>query len=476
MVDIIIIGAGIIGCATARELSKFNAEVVVLERKNDVACGASKANSGIVHAGFDAHPGTQKAYYNVRGAQMYEKLSEELDIPYRKNGAYVLNFSQEGQAKLEELYNQGVANGVVGHKIVSGDEVRKAEPNVSKEVVSALYVPTSGIVGPYEATLAFAENASVNGVKFEFEQTVLRVERKDGYYTVVTDKGEFDAKVIVNCAGYHSDEINNTVSAKKETIVARKGEYCLLDKSYGNIANATLFQLPTAMGKGVLVSPTVHGNIIVGPTAEDIEDKDYVDTTYAGLNTAFSQAMLSVPTLPRRGIITQFAGVRAHNVNGDFVLGEREDAPLFYNALGIESPGLTSAPAVAEDLAKWISEKLSLSKKANFIAKREGIKHFATMTDEERAQAIKENPLYGKVVCRCEVVTEAEIIDSITRPVGARDMDGVKRRTRAGMGRCQSGFCTPKIMEVIARELGTDVLSVSKKGAGSELLVGKIKE
>lgn len=476
MTDVIIIGAGVVGCAVARELSKYNAEVVVLERINDVACGASKANSGIVHAGFDAVPGTKKAYYNVLGAKMYAELYEELDIPYRRNGAFVLNFSEEGNAKLEELYKQGVANGVEGNRIISGDEVRAMEPSVSAEVVSALYVPSSAIVGPYEATLAFAENACVNGVKFEFSTKVLSVEKNGEHFTVKTDKGDFESKVVINCAGVYSDEINNTVSEQKETIVARKGEYCLLDKSYGNLTNKTLFQLPTKMGKGVLVSPTVHGNIIVGPTADDVDDKDYVDTTYSGLNTALRLAALSVPSLPRRGIITQFSGLRSHNVTGDFVIGEREDVKGFYNALGVESPGLTSAPAIGLDIATQVAEKLGLEKKPNFISKREGIKHFATMTDEERAEAIKKNPLYGKVVCRCEVVTEAEIIDSITRPLGARDLDGVKRRTRAGMGRCQSGFCSPKIMEVIAKHTGTDILAVTKKGEGSEILVGKIKE
>lgn len=476
MLDVIIIGAGIIGCATARELSRYNVDVLVLERHNDVSCGASKANSGIVHAGFDAHPGTQKAFFNVVGARMYENLSKELDFPYIKNGAYVLNFSKDGQAKLEELYNQGVENGVVGHKIVSGDEVRANEPSVSTEVVSALYVPTSAIVGPYEATLAFAENANVNGVRFEFEQTVKNIEKKEDVFVITTDKRVFESKIVINCAGVYSDEINNLVSNKKEKIVARKGEYCLLDKAHGDICKSTLFQLPTVMGKGVLVTPTTHGNVIVGPTAKDVDDKDYVDTTYEGLNTALNKASLSVPNLPRRGIITQFSGLRAHNVDGDFVIGESEKCKGFYNALGIESPGLTCAPAIGEYLAKEVANSLNLKKKGNFIAKRQGIKRFATMTDEERAEAIAKNSLYGKIVCRCEVVTEAEIIDSIIRPIGARDFDGIKRRTRAGMGRCQSGFCLPKIMEIIARELGQDILSVSKKGKGSEFLIGKIKE
>ncbi len=476
MTDVIIIGAGVIGCATAREMARYDLSVTVLERCNDVACGASKANSGIVHAGFDATPGSRKAFYNVRGANMYPALAEELDFPYRRNGAFVLNFSHEGDAKLQELYEQGVANGVVGHKILSGDEVRKMEPTVSEQVVSALYVPTSGIVGPYEATIAFAENAAVNGVAFRFNEQVLSVEKKDGVFVVTTQNGEYHAKTVVNCAGVFSDEVNNFVSDVKERIVTRKGEYCLLDKSYGYLADATLFQLPTAMGKGVLVSPTVHGNIIVGPTADDVENKDYVDTTYDGLQTAFSQAMLSVPSLPRRGIITQFAGMRAHNVNGDFILGEREDVEGFFNALGVESPGLSSAPAIATDLAALVADKLGAGKKANFIAKREGIRHFNEMTDEERAEAIAQNPLYGKIVCRCEVVTEAEIVECIRRPVGAKDMDGVKRRTRAGMGRCQAGFCSARIMEILSKELGVPVTEISKKGKGSELLIGNIKE
>lgn len=475
MTDVIIIGAGIVGCALARELSKYDVKVTVIERNNDVACGASKANSGIIHAGFDATPGTKKAYYNVLGAKMFAKLSEELDFPYRKNGALVLNFSKDGKNRVEELYEQGLANGVEGAVILSGDEARKLVPSISNEVVSALYAPTSAIVGPYEATLAFAENAFVNGVTFLFETKALSVEKKDRFI-VRTDKEDFESKVVVNCAGIYSDEINNSVSAIKEKVIARRGEYCLLDKTYGAITDKTLFQLPTKMGKGVLVSPTVHGNIIIGPTAEDIDDKEQVDTTYNGLNKALSLALKTIPSIQKKWIITQFSGLRAHNVKGDFVVGERQDVSGFYNALGIESPGLSSAPAIALELATDIAKKLRLQKKTDFVCRRKGIRRFATMTDEEREQAVKSNSLYGKIVCRCELVSEAEIIDSVTRPLGARDLDGVKRRTRAGMGRCQGGFCAPKIMEIIAKHTGIDILNVTKKGAGSEILVGRIKE
>ena len=475
MTRIIVIGAGVIGCSVARELSAFDAEISVFEKGNDVAVGTSKANSGIVHAGFDAHPGTDKAKFNVAGAKMFPALSKELDFPFKNNGAMVLNFSPEGTEKLNELLNQGKENGVEGLRIISGDEAREMEPEISKDVYNALYVPTSGIVGPYEMTIAYAENAAENGVKFCFNRKVDCVAKNaSGGFTVTANGEKYDCDVVVNCAGVHSDDINNTLCEEKENIVARKGEYMLLDKSYGYLTYATLFQLPTAMGKGVLVSPTVHGNVIVGPTADDVPDKDNTDTTVDGLNKAFSQASLSVPSLTKRMIITQFSGMRAHSDKNDFTVGESKTAG-FYNALGIESPGLSSAPAIAVYLTGLIAEKYGLKKNPSFDPKREGIKQFATMTDKEREQIISKNPLYGKVVCRCEVVTEGEIVDAIHRTPGAVDLDGLKRRTRAGMGRCQAGFCTPRLMEILARETGKSMTEITKKGTGSELLVGKTK-
>ncbi len=475
MQKIIVIGGGVIGCAVARELASYKAEITVLERANDVATGTSKANSGIVHAGFDAHTGTAKAKFNVLGSKMFASVAEELDFPYKNNGAFVLNFSEEGNTTLEELLEQGKNNGVEGLKILSGDEVRKMEPAVSTEVVSALYAPTSGIVGPYEMTIAYAENAYTNGVKFEFNKEVVAVEKNGNGFIVKTKDGDYDCDIVVNCAGVYSDKINNTISAVKETVIARKGEYMLLDKSVGNLAKATLFQLPTVMGKGVLVSPTVHGNLIVGPTAEDTDDKDSTVTTVEGLANAFNQASLSVPTLSKRTVITQFTGLRAHSVRNDFTVGE-SDIDGFYNCLGVESPGLSSAPAVAKYMAEIIAKKYELAKNEKFVAKREGIKQFASMTDSERAEMIKKNPLYGKIVCRCEVVTEGEIVEAIKRRPGAVDLDGLKRRTRAGMGRCQAGFCTPRLMEILCRERGVKMTEISKKGAGSELVLGRVKE
>lgn len=435
--EIIVIGGGVIGCAVARELTAYRAKVTVLERGNDVAVGASKANSGIVHAGFDAHTGTNKAKFNVEGARLLPLMAKELDFPYRKNGAFVLNFSHEGDGKLQALYEQGLTNGVEGLSILSGDEVREIEPSVSKEVVSALYASTSGIVGPYEMTIAYAENAVTNGAEFIFNQEVESVQKEGERFKVVTKTGEFYADAVVNCAGVFSDKVNNSISPKKDEIVARKGEYMLLDKSYGYLTNATLFQLPTEMGKGVLVAPTVHGNIIVGPTAEDIEGKEDVDTTVNGLESAFNQASLSVPTLTKRMVITQFSGLRAHSVSGDFTVGESE-VEGFYNCMGVESPGLTSAPAISKYIARIIKEKYGLENNPTFNPKREGIKRFFELTNEERAKVIAENSLYGKVVCRCEVVTEGEIVEAIRRRPGAVDLDGLKRRNSRWNGKMSS--------------------------------------
>lgn len=475
MYDVFIIGGGVIGCSLARELSRYDVKIAVAEKEDDVAMGTSKANSGIVHAGFDAKTGSNKAIYNVLGARMFDELSKELDFPFRRNGAMVLCFDKSGEPKLKALYDQGVANGVTGLEIISGDRAREIEPNVSAEVVAALHVPSSGIVSPYEMTIAYAENACVNGVEFMLGKEVTGIEKSGGVFTLTFADGESkQARIVVNCAGVYADVINNMVCGEKIDIVSRKGEYCLLDKKCGGLTDCTLFQLPTAMGKGVLVAPTTHGNILVGPTAEDIEGKDDVDTTYAGLNKAFDTASLSVPSLSRRNIITQFAGLRAHSTADDFIIGESK-AEGFYNIAGIESPGLSSAPAIAAETAEKLAAKLGAGKKKNFIATRKGIPHFASMSDSERAELIKQNKLYGRIVCRCENVTEGEIVDAINRPLGATDMDGVKRRTRAGMGRCQAGFCTPRVMEILARELGKDQTEITKYGKGSNLVVGRTK-
>lgn len=477
MKDVIIIGGGVVGCSVARELSRFDADILLLERGNDVSVGTSKANSGIVHGGYDAKPGTLKAKFNVAGNAMFDALARELDFPFKRNGSMVLCFDKADIGKLLELKEQGVKNGVQGLYIVEGYEAVKAmEPYVSENVVAALVVPNGGIVSPYEMTIAYAENAATNGVEFRFGSEVTAIDKIDGGLQVTCADGfTAQAKYVVNAAGVYADVINNMISPDKMHITARKGDYELLDKTCGYMASHTLFQMPTKMGKGVLVTPTCHGNILVGPTATDVTDKDDVATTPEELASAFDRALLTMPSLNRRNIITQFSGLRAHLDTDDFVIGESAAVKGLYNVAGIESPGLSSAPAIAVHVAEEIAQKLSLGKNANFVAERKGIPHFATLSDEERQKLVAENPLYGRIVCRCETVTEGEIVEAIRRKPGAVDMDGVKRRTRQGMGRCQAGFCTPRVMEILSRELGVPMTEVTKRGGNSQFVIGRTK-
>lgn len=477
MKDVIIIGGGVVGCSVARELSRFDADILLLERGNDVSVGTSKANSGIVHGGYDAKPGTLKAKFNVAGNAMFDALARELDFPFKRNGSMVLCFDKADMGKLLELKEQGVKNGVQGLYVLEGYEAVKAmEPYVSENVVAALVVPNGGIVSPYEMTIAYAENAATNGVEFRFGSEVTAIDRIDGGLQVTCADGfTAQAKYVVNAAGVYADVINNMISPDKMHITARKGDYELLDKTCGYMASHTLFQMPTKMGKGVLVTPTCHGNILVGPTATDVTDKDDVATTPEELASAFDRALLTMPSLNRRNIITQFSGLRAHLDTDDFVIGESAAVKGLYNVAGIESPGLSSAPAIAVHVAEEIAQKLSLGKNANFVAERKGIPHFATLSDEERQKLVAENPLYGRIVCRCETVTEGEIVEAIRRKPGAVDMDGVKRRTRQGMGRCQAGFCTPRVMEILSRELGVPMTEVTKRGGNSQFVIGRTK-
>lgn len=477
MKDVIIIGGGVVGCSVARELSRFDADILLLERGNDVSVGTSKANSGIVHGGYDAKPGTLKAKFNVAGNAMFDALARELDFPFKRNGSMVLCFDKTDIGKLLELKEQGVKNGVQGLYVLEGYEAVKAmEPYVSENVVAALVVPNGGIVSPYEMTIAYAENAATNGVEFRFGSEVTAIDKIDrGLQVTCADGFTAQAKYVVNAAGVYADVINNMISPDKMHITARKGDYELLDKTCGYMASHTLFQMPTKMGKGVLVTPTCHGNILVGPTATDVTDKDDVATTPEELASAFDRALLTMPSLNRRNIITQFSGLRAHLDTDDFVIGESAAVKGLYNVAGIESPGLSSAPAIAVHVAEEIAKKLSLGKNANFVAERKGIPHFATLSDEERQKLVAENPLYGRIVCRCETVTEGEIVEAIRRKPGAVDMDGVKRRTRQGMGRCQAGFCTPRVMEILSRELGVPMTEVTKRGGNSQFVIGRTK-
>ena len=476
MYDVIIIGGGVSGAASARELSRYKVSVCVLEKEEDVCCGTSKANSAIVHAGYDAVPGSLMAKLNVKGNEMMEQLSKDLDFPFQRIGSLVICLSEEDMPALEELYERGVKNGVRGLQIVSGEEVRAMEPNITDQVYAALYAPSAGIVCPFNLNIALAENACENGVEFKFNTEVEDIVKIDGGYELSTSQGKFQAKYVVNAAGVYADKFHNMVSEKKIRITPRRGDYCLLDKTAGNHVSRTIFSLPTKYGKGVLVTPTVHGNLLVGPTAIDIENKEGTNTTREGLDEVISKAGQNVKDLPMRQVITSFAGLRAHEDGSEFIIGEVEDAEGFIDCAGIESPGLTSCPAIGEMVAGILKEKMNLEEKENFIATRKGILDPDTLTKEEQAELIKKEPAYGNIICRCEMITEGEIIDAIRRPLGAKSLDGVKRRTRAGMGRCQSGFCSPRTMEILARELGVSMSDITKSGRKSRLVVGTNKD
>ena len=475
--DILVIGAGVTGCAVARVLSRYDASLTVIDRGADIAEGASKANSGIVHAGFDAHPGTLKAKLNVEGARMYPALCEQLGVPYSQPGALVIGFSEDDRATLQKLVAQGVENGVPGVCLIERDEVLSLEPNTNPDVLCALYAPTSVLTSPYEMTFALADHAAVNGAAFRLGEEVEGVIKgQDGLWHVTTDKGEHTCRILVNCAGVGAATIHNMMSADLLHIIDRRGQYYLMDRMAKLPFRMTMFQCPTKMGKGVLVSPTVHGNLLLGPSAEDIDDELETSTTAEGLKFVLDKSRLTWPAASTRGTITNFSGIRAHEAKGDFVIGAVVGQENAYEAVGIESPGLSAAPAIGEMLGGQIANEMGLAPKAQVLPPIARKKPFHAMTTEERAAAVAENPLYGNLVCRCEVVTEAEIREAIHRPVGATTIDGVKRRTRAGMGRCQGGFCSPRVAEILSEELHIPMTDVTKCGGASRLLVGTIGE
>ena len=467
MLDVIVIGAGVMGAAVSRELSKYKLNIMVLDKENDVSNGTSKANSAIVHAGYDAKEGTLMAKYNVLGAGMYESLCKEIGAPYKNVGSYVLAFSEEERKHIEKLYQRGLTNGVPQMEILEKDEILRREPNINKNVVAALYAGSAGIVGPWEFTIKLLENAALNGTEVLVDAEVSNIEKlQDGYKVILKDGRTFETKAVINAAGVYADKINDMVSKNHFDIHPRIGEYYVLDKVQGKLTNSVLFQCPTIMGKGILVTKTVHGNIMVGPTAEDVESRDYVGTTAHGLDDIRRQAEKTISGINYRDSIRNFTGIRAESSTGDFIIGEVSDAPNFFNIAGTKSPGLSSAPAIGVDVAKMVVEKLGAVKKEDFKQNKPQI-HFIELSPEEKAEVIKKDPRYGRIICRCESITEGEIVDVIHRMVGARTVDGVKKRCRPGTGRCQGGFCGPRVQEILARELGKELneIVLDKKGA-----------
>jgi len=472
--DVIVIGGGVVGTAVLRTLSRYQLKAALLEKHAEVGWGATKANSGIVHAGFHNKPGSWMAKLCVAGNQMYDQLCDELDVPFLRNGLMMVARTQEEEEILQQFYQQGLANGVPGMEILDGDAARRLEPNLAEEITLVLRASTGGIVAPFELAAAMAENAAANGADVYTEVEVAGISHGDDGFTITSkDGGTWKATYIVNSAGLFSDDLARMCGLDVPSLIPRKGEEYILDQRVGNLVRHTIFPVPTPKSKGILVIPTAEGNLMIGPTALEMPYKDELSTTAEGLDEILSFTQRLVPKISRRDIIASFAGIRSGSPTGDFIFETSHEGKAVH-LLGIESPGLTAAPAIAEHAAEMLAEGgLSLIEKPDFNPRRPKVIRFKQLSDEEKEEVIKENPLYAHVVCRCETITEGEIVDAVRR--GARTVDGVKFRTRAGMGRCQGGFCTPYVVKILARELGVSPLEITKRGKGSELLTAEAK-
>ena len=474
--DVVIIGAGVTGTLLARELTKYKLNICFIDKGPDAANAASRANSGIVHAGFDAKSGSLKAKLNVRGCKMMKRITEELCVGYRNIPSLVLCFSESDRAALNELYERGIKNGVPDLRIVERDELVKLEPNISDKAIAALYAPSAGIVSPYELCIAAGENAVQNGASYIFNYEVKSIAENDGIYIVSDGNSNVSARYIVAACGIHCDDIAEMSGDLDFEIIPRKGEYMLFDKNCAGCVRNVLFPLPTKNGKGVLVAPTADGNLIIGPNA-NVSEKDDTETTAVGLNEIYENAVKLVKTLPSlKNVITSFAGQRPTPSTGDFIIKFSAKYKKMLHIAGIESPGLASSPAVAEYAVQLLSQAgLILEPNIKFNPYRKKLIKIRELSDDEKQKYISKNPAYGKIICRCESITEGEIVDAIQRPMGATTIDGVKRRTRAGMGRCQGGFCMPRVTEILSRELKKDMSDIRKYGHDSILLYGKTK-
>lgn len=471
--DVVVIGGGIVGTAVLRELSKYDLKCILVEKEPDLAMGTTKANSAILHAGFDAPTGSLKAITNVRGNKLYHELEQELDLDIKWTGSLVAATTDEEMATLQELLERGKANGVEGLKILSREEVLQKEKNLTS-VKGALWAPSAGVCWPFGAALAFARCAVQNGAEVMRDCRVLGFIKEDGRITSVeTSQGVIKTKYVVNAAGVYADEIAKLAGDESFTITPRKGEYILFDKTAcSSLVFGVVFPTPTKKSKGILVCTTTHGNTFIGPNAQDMEDKEDHAVTAEGMNEIIASARKLIPNLPMGAAITEFSGLRAVSSTGDFIIGASAVAGL-YNAAGMQSPGLTAAPAVAEMLAEAIVKDSGAQAKADFKAELPKKHVFNRLNWDKQAELIKENSLYGRVICRCETITEAEIVEAIHESCGARTVDGVKRRTRAGMGRCQGGFCGPRVTQILARELNIPVPEVLKERADSHMFYEK---
>ncbi len=474
MYDIAVIGAGVVGAMIARRLSAYRLNICILEKKHDVAMGASSANSAIVHAGFDAKEGSLKACLNVRGSEMMAEVCRELGVKYQNNGSLVIGFTDEDRETLKSLLVRGQANGVRDLKLVEGEELRALEPGLSENVTCALHAPTGSIVCPYELTVAAVGNAMDNGAELMLDCEVTDIQPTEGGYCISTTQGAVEARYVINAAGLYSDAIAKMVGDESFSVHPRRGEYILMDKECGTLVSHTIFRTPSKMGKGILVSPTVDGNLLTGPTSTDIEDKDDRSTTADGLSRIMREAGENVSGLAWGKTITSFCGLRAVGSTGDFIINMPKEG--FVNVAGIESPGLSASPAIAEYVAELLAQAgLLMEVDPSYEPTRVPMHGFREASIEEKNEIIKRDPAYGRIICRCETVTEGEILAAIRQNPKPRDLDGVKRRTRAQMGRCQGGFCSPYIVELLAREMNVPYEEITKFGGDSVINVGKTK-
>jgi glycerol-3-phosphate dehydrogenase len=480
MIDVVVIGAGISGAAVAYQLAKYRLNVVVLDKEHDVSCGTTKANSAIIHAGYDAPPGSLMARFNVLGNALYESLCYEIDAPFRRTGSYVLAFDEEDARHIRRLYERGLQNGVPDLALLSSAEVLAREPHVNPKIVGALYAGSAGVVDPWYTCIKLLENAAENGVDILTDAEVTAIRKikegsRNGFEVILADGRKLETRIVLNAAGVYADTINDMVSARSFHITPRIGEYFILDKTAGYLTNSVIFQCPTELGKGILVGRTIHDNIIVGPTALDVGDREYTGNTTSGLEEVKRQSLKSIADINFRDSIKTFAGIRAEADTGDFILGEAPDAPGFFNMAGMKSPGLTSAPAAAAWLADLILENLgNVRPKEHHVMNTPQIR-FMDLSAEKQRELIMKNRKYGRIVCRCESITEGEIVDAIRRKVGARTVDGVKRRCRPGSGRCQGGFCGPRVVEILARESGKKWNEVEQDKKHSFILTEETK-
>ena len=475
MYDVTIIGCGVIGASLAYTLSRYQLRVLVLEKENDVAMGTTKANSAVVHAGYDPAHGTLMAKPNVRGSAMMEELCRKLSVKYKRTGSFVLAFDEAQRAHLEKMLENGNKNGVPGLQLLSGEEAREMEPGLSENVCAALYAPSAAIIDPWGLCIAEAETAVRNGVELKLRSVVTGMEDQGNSVLLHTSTGDYETRFVVNCAGGWGHEISAMTGECEWQAHPSRGEYYLLDKSSGSLVSRVIFQCPTAAGKGVLVAPTVHGNLIVGPNAHDVQGPLNRETTLSGMDEVAEVSHKSVPGIDFRQSIRNFAGVRANTSEADFIIRPAKNMPNLLHLAGIKSPGLSAAPAIAEYAAELLQGMgLSLEEKQDWDGTREQIR-FKELSDAEKAELVKKDPRYGRVICRCETITEGEIVAAIHSPIPPCSVDGIKRRAGAGMGRCQGGFCGPRVVDILSRELGVSPLDIRQDGDGTYILTGTTK-